>query len=122
MTQVLQQQTQFSIVTASKEIRDSVVEVCSKLDLLAPIEVPASNYIRPESAIRYAHELGTCEAADLPQGCDLEDISGEALWLDFDADSLSVHLLSFEEHAAESRAESVFSGLTLNRPEVFSAR
>ncbi|KAK6003719.1 hypothetical protein QM012_009490 [Aureobasidium pullulans] len=111
VTQKLQQQTQFRIVTAPKEMRDPVIKTFTKLDLLAPIEVPATNYIRPASAIHYAHGLGTCETADLPTGCDPEDISGEALWLDFDASSLSVRLLSFEEHAADPGTESVFSDL-----------
>ncbi|KAH0369312.1 hypothetical protein KCU65_g3441, partial [Aureobasidium melanogenum] len=111
VTQKLQQQTQFSILTAPKEVRDLIVEAFSMLNLLAPIEVPASSYIRPERAIIYAYELGTCEAVNLPKGCDPDDINGEALWLDFDAGLLNLRLLSFEESGGDIFAESMFPDL-----------
>lgn len=121
VTEKLQQQTHFSIVTTLQEIRDPIVEALSTLDLLAPIEVPATNYVRPARAVHYAYALGTCEAAGLPKGCNPEDINAEALWLDFDADSLTVRLLGFEEHAADPGAEVVISGLTrMDRSEVSS--
>lgn len=123
MTEKLQQQqTQFSIVTTLEEIRDPIVEALLTLNLLARVEVPATSYIRPARAVHYAYALGTCEAVDLPKGCNPEDIDAEALWLDFDADSLTVCLLGFEEHAADPGAESVFSGFTrMDRSEVSSA-
>ncbi|KAI4723797.1 hypothetical protein E4T49_08477 [Aureobasidium sp. EXF-10728] len=87
-TQDPQQKAQFNIVTSPQEVRDLVLQAFSILDMFAPKEADASNYIRPESVVHYAYKLGTCEAARLPKGCDPEDIDGEALWLDFDADSV----------------------------------
>lgn len=111
VTQVLQQQTQFSIVALPRELEDSVPEALSTLNLLAPLETYASYTVRPERAVVYAYGLGTCEAANLPEGCDPDEINGEALWLDFDAGLLNLRLLSFEEFGGAIRAESILSGL-----------
>ncbi|KAH0165122.1 hypothetical protein KCU67_g4856, partial [Aureobasidium melanogenum] len=110
-TEFLQQQTQFSVVALPQELEDLVPEVLSTLGLLAPLETYASYTIRPERAIVYAYELSTCEAANLPEGCDPDDINGEALWLDFDAGLLNLRLLSFVESGGDIFAESIFSGL-----------
>ncbi|KAH0171426.1 hypothetical protein KCU67_g2182, partial [Aureobasidium melanogenum] len=110
-TEVLQQQTQFSVVALPQEFEDLVPEALSTLNLLAPLETYASYTIRPERAIVYAYGLGTCEAANLLKGCDPDDINGEALWLDFDASLLNLRLLSFVESGGDIFAESIFSGL-----------
>ncbi|KAG9673507.1 hypothetical protein KCU99_g4954, partial [Aureobasidium melanogenum] len=110
-TEVLQQQSQFSVAALPQELEALVPEVLSTLGLLASLETYASYTIRPERAIVYAYELGTCEAANLPEGCDPDDINGEALWLDFDAGLLNLRLLSFEESGGDIFAGSIFSGL-----------
>ncbi|KAH0093301.1 hypothetical protein KCU96_g6714, partial [Aureobasidium melanogenum] len=110
-TQVLQQQTQFSVAALPQELEDLVPEALSAFNLLAPLETYASYTIRPERAIVYAYELGTCEAANLPKGCYPDDINGEALWLDFDTGLLNLRLLSFDESGGDVFAESIFSGL-----------
>lgn len=115
-TQVLQQQTQFSVAALPQEVEDLVPEALSTLNLLAPLETYASQTIRPERATVYAYELGTCEAANLPKGCDPDEISGEALWLDFDSGLLSLRLLSFGESGGDIRAESTFSNMERVNP------
>ncbi|CAD0098581.1 unnamed protein product, partial [Aureobasidium mustum] len=98
-TQVLQQHTQFSIAALPRKLEDLVPEALSTLNLLAPLETYASYTVRPERAVVYAYELGTCEAANLPEGCDPDEINGEALWLDFDAG-----LLNSNRHSNDSRS------------------
>lgn len=110
-TEVLQQQTQFSVTALPQELEDLVPKALSTLNALAPFETYASYTIRPERAIIYAYELGTCEVVNLPKGCDPDDINGEALWLDFDTSLLNLRLLSFDESGGDIFAESIFSGL-----------
>ncbi|KAH0255906.1 hypothetical protein KCU91_g17230, partial [Aureobasidium melanogenum] len=111
VTQVLQQEAQFSVAALPQELEDLVPGALSTLNIFASPGTYASHSVRPERAIVYAYGLGTCEAVKLHTGCDPDDIKGEALWLDFDAGLLNLRLLSFEESGGVIFAESSFLGL-----------